>query len=82
MCTFVVLNLFIAVVVRAMEDDEAEHAQQLHQAQREANTLLLREITALRAEIEALRDQLSGPQGRAARRTRLSRVSRSSSRVH
>ncbi|MFC5745770.1 ion transporter [Actinomadura rugatobispora] len=56
LCTFVVLNLFIAVVVRAMEEDDQEVAETFMQAQRESNTLLLAEISALRDEVRALRD--------------------------
>ncbi|MBC6462102.1 ion transporter [Actinomadura sp. HBU206391] len=58
-CTFVVLNLFIAVVVRAMEDDHTEQAGDTARAggdrEQEANAVVLAELTALRADIQALR---------------------------
>nr|WP_207943263.1 ion transporter [Actinomadura sp. KC345] len=59
-CTFVVLNLFIAVVVRAMEDDDVQQTETIaaavRQAQRDSDAALLEEIAALRTEIRALRD--------------------------
>lgn len=59
-CTFVVLNLFIAVVVRAMEDDDVQQTETIaaavRQAQRDSDAALLKEIAALRTEIRALRD--------------------------
>lgn len=57
-CTFVVLNLFIAVVVRAMEEDndeEAEHiATAVKELHHESTALLLSEIAALRIELRAM----------------------------
>ncbi|GAA3804448.1 hypothetical protein GCM10022226_25420 [Sphaerisporangium flaviroseum] len=53
-CTFVVLNLFIAVVVSAMEEEhQREHGPDDHVAL---------ELAALRAEIAALREALPAPQ--------------------
>jgi len=50
--TFMVLNLFIAVVVNAMQSQVAEELK----GEGEAHTLLiLDEVRALRREIEALR---------------------------
>ncbi|PKK15365.1 ion transporter [Thermomonospora sp. CIF 1] len=57
-CTFVVLNLFIAVVVRAMEEGEAAASQRAAHPDKASQAdiaLLLAEISALRAEIQALR---------------------------
>lgn len=53
-CTFVVLNLFIAVVVSAMED---EHAEESVQATRDLGVTVLAELAALRAEVRELREQ-------------------------
>ncbi len=68
-CTFVVLNLFIAVVVRAMEDDDLEQSEAIaaivHRARRESDTVLLEEITALRAEVRALRHDQENTVGEA-----------------
>ncbi|NRQ39172.1 ion transporter [Nonomuraea sp. NN258] len=53
LCTFVVLNLFMAVVVSAMDEENAhERAWEEASAQR-----ILDELTALRAEVTALREQ-------------------------
>ncbi|WP_433256517.1 ion transporter [Streptosporangium sp. CA-135522] len=52
-CTFVVLNLFIAVVVSAMED---EHAEESVQATQELGVAVLAELAALRAEVRELRE--------------------------
>ncbi|MFC3980873.1 ion transporter [Streptosporangium jomthongense] len=61
-CTFVVLNLFIAVVVRAMEDEHAEQSAEAAAQEaltvRETNEAVLAELTALRAEIRELRDRV------------------------
>jgi voltage-gated sodium channel len=57
-CTFVVLNLFIAVVVRAMEDDHAAEAAAGRQAdddEMHAIKAVTAELTALRAELRAER---------------------------
>ena len=54
--TFTMLNLFIAVVVNAMQsyhEMEAEHAQTSHAEHSD----LLAEIRALRADLEALRSE-------------------------
>ncbi|GAA3508030.1 voltage-gated sodium channel [Streptosporangium album] len=52
-CTFVVLNLFIAVVVSAMED---EHTEESVQATRDLGVTVLAELAALRAEVRELRE--------------------------
>ncbi|WP_407921490.1 ion transporter [Actinomadura soli] len=61
--TFVVLNLFIAVVVRAMEDDDQQQTETItdivRRARRESDAALLEEITALRVEVRALRGDTS-----------------------
>ncbi|GII58777.1 hypothetical protein Pth03_71660 [Planotetraspora thailandica] len=57
-CTFVVLNLFIAVVVRAMEDDHAAETAAARQAdddEMHAIKAVMAELTALRAELRAER---------------------------
>lgn len=57
--SFAVLNLFIAVVVSGMEDsvtaDLAEAEERNAEAQARADTQILEEVRALRAEIAALR---------------------------
>ncbi|MDP9842004.1 ion transporter [Streptosporangium lutulentum] len=59
-CTFVVLNLFIAVVVSAMEE---EHAEESVKATQELGTTVLAELTALRAEIRELREKVAVTSG-------------------
>ncbi|WP_440088619.1 ion transporter [Streptosporangium sp. LJ11] len=54
-CTFVVLNLFIAVVVSAMEE---EHAEESMQATEDLGRAVLTELAALRAEVRELRDRV------------------------
>jgi voltage-gated sodium channel len=59
--TFVVLNLFLAVMVSAMEgtrhdDEEASH-QQERQQDKATDAVILDELAALRAEIRALREE-------------------------
>ncbi|GGK83123.1 hypothetical protein Ppa06_42200 [Planomonospora parontospora subsp. parontospora] len=54
-CTFVVLNLFIAVVVSAMEE---EHAEESAQATAELGAAVMAELAALRAEVRELRDRV------------------------
>ncbi|OUC80485.1 ion transporter, partial [Streptosporangium minutum] len=54
-CTFVVLNLFIAVVVSAMED---EHAEESVQATQDLGVAVLTELAALRAEVRELRERV------------------------
>jgi voltage-gated sodium channel len=65
--TFTVLNLFIAVVVNAMQEqvageivaEEAEHAAEAHSERLQ----LLEELRALRREVEALRAGRAAPGG-------------------
>ncbi|MEV4382868.1 ion transporter [Streptosporangium sp. NPDC049644] len=59
-CTFVVLNLFIAVVVSAMEE---EHAEESVQATAELGRTVLAELAALRAEVRELREQVPAARG-------------------
>ncbi|MEU4538906.1 ion transporter [Streptosporangium sp. NPDC023825] len=54
-CTFVVLNLFIAVVVSAMEE---EHAEESVQATEDLGRAVLAELATLRAEVRELRDRV------------------------
>ena len=66
MVTFAVLNLFIAIIVNAMEQAAKDDADLLHEdatklhadakQQTQQNELLMGEIRALREEISALRD--------------------------
>jgi voltage-gated sodium channel len=62
--TFAVLNLFIAVVVNAMEEQLREEIQeegeQHHQELTDSNATILAELQALRAEVAALRAGLDG----------------------
>ncbi|MET8339185.1 ion transporter [Streptosporangium canum] len=62
-CTFVVLNLFIAVVVSAMED---EHAEESVQATQDLGVAVLTELAALRAEVRELRERIPVTAGAAA----------------
>ncbi|ACZ86341.1 ion transporter [Streptosporangium roseum] len=62
-CTFVVLNLFIAVVVSAMED---EHAEESVQATQDLGVAVLTELAALRAEVRELRERVPVPAGAGA----------------
>lgn len=55
--TFTMLNLFIAVVVNAMQ---AEHARELEGEQASAEATLRDELRALRSEVQALRLELRG----------------------
>ncbi|MEU8382436.1 ion transporter [Streptosporangium sp. NPDC048865] len=54
-CTFVVLNLFIAVVVSAMEE---EHAEEAVHATEQLGNAVLSELATLRAEVRELRDRV------------------------
>lgn len=59
-CTFVVLNLFMAVVVSAMDEESAaERAEltELEDGNAASTQLILAELTALRKEIAELREQ-------------------------
>lgn len=59
--TFTVLNLFIAVIVNAMQEQvEAEHAhiERIEEADRSRDDAMLAEIRALRAELGELRARL------------------------
>lgn len=62
-CTFVVLNLFIAVVVSAMED---EHAEESVQATQDLGVAVLTELAALRAEVRELRERIPVAAGASA----------------
>jgi voltage-gated sodium channel len=59
--SFAVLNLFIAVVVRGMEDqitDDLMDTEERHAAaQASSDAELLAEVRALRAEVAALREE-------------------------
>ncbi|MEV6861947.1 ion transporter [Streptosporangium subroseum] len=59
-CTFVVLNLFIAVVVSAMEE---EHAEESVKATQDLGVAVLTELAELRAEMRELREKVSVASG-------------------
>lgn len=59
-CTFVVLNLFIAVVVSAMEE---EHAEESVKATQDLGVAVLTELAELRAEMRELREKVSTTAG-------------------
>ena len=54
---FAVLNLFIGVIVDAMQAQQAGEAHDERAAMREDTALLLDEVRALRAEVAALKSQ-------------------------
>lgn len=59
--SFTVLNLFIGVIVSAMEEEHAAEESAERLEQRDSQAAILAELRALRSEVEALR---SGPIGR------------------
>ncbi|MEV4469640.1 ion transporter [Nonomuraea sp. NPDC049504] len=65
-CTFVVLNLFLAVVVSAMDEENAEERAALEQDAAAHSERILAELTALRQEVAELRAlQTAVPAGAA-----------------
>ncbi|MCB9654110.1 MAG: ion transporter [Deltaproteobacteria bacterium] len=59
--TFTMLNLFIAVIVNAMQSshaDEIEHVEKVGRQGQEERELLLEEVRLLRRRVEALHDRL------------------------
>ena len=56
---FMVLNLFIGVIVNAMEETAQEEELKLEEVERELNAALLAEMRQLRAEITALKTDKS-----------------------
>ncbi|MFI9591853.1 ion transporter [Nonomuraea sp. NPDC052265] len=56
-CTFVVLNLFMAVVVSAMDEESAEERAALEQDNSVHTQRILEELSALRREVAELRRQ-------------------------
>lgn len=60
--TFWVLNLFIGIIVNAMQE---EHAKAEAELMHEETAPLVREVQALRAEIAALRTEVSGRKPRS-----------------
>jgi voltage-gated sodium channel len=56
-CTFVVLNLFMAVVVSAMDEESAEERAALEEDGDAHTRLILAELAALRREVAELRKQ-------------------------
>ena len=57
--TFTVLNLFIGVIVSAMQDEHESDADADRQAIHDETAEVLNEVKALRAEIGALKDQIT-----------------------
>jgi voltage-gated sodium channel len=58
MVTFAVLNLFIAIIVNAMEEAAQDDTETLHSdavKQTRQNEILMQEIRSLRADIAVLR---------------------------
>lgn len=58
--TFTVLNLFIGVVVSAMQAEHDELAAQEREIAQNEQTLMAEEMARLRAEMQALRESLVG----------------------
>jgi len=64
LCTaFTVLNLFIGIIVSAMQEEHEAEADANRQAIHDDTGLILEEVKALRAELKALRDEVGN--GRA-----------------
>ncbi|MCA1297917.1 ion transporter [Stappia indica] len=62
LCTaFTVLNLFIGVIVSAMQQEHEHTAEADRQAIHDETGLVLDEVKALRAEVRALRSELARP---------------------
>ena len=60
MCTaFTVLNLFVGIIVSAMQDEHEQEAQDERRALQSETTLVLEELRALRAEVAELRQARS-----------------------
>ncbi|MFN4009479.1 MAG: ion transporter [Pannonibacter sp.] len=56
LCTaFTVLNLFVGIIVSAMQDEHEQEAQEDRKALQSETTLVLEELRALRAEVAELR---------------------------
>ncbi len=61
MTSFAVLNLFVGVIVDAVQSQQQAEAHSEREAMMSETGLVLEEIRALRAEVEELRGQLRGP---------------------
>ncbi|MEV4223221.1 ion transporter [Nonomuraea sp. NPDC049725] len=62
-CTFVVLNLFMAVVVSAMDEESAAELAELEDVSAASTQRILDELTALRQEVAELRGRLTPDRG-------------------
>lgn len=58
-CSFVVLNLFMAVVVSAMDEESAAELAELEETTEASTERILAELTSLRGEVQELREHLS-----------------------
>lgn len=58
--TFTVLNLFIGVVVSAMQAEHEELAASEREKAQNEQSLILEEMARLRAEMQVLRESLTG----------------------
>jgi voltage-gated sodium channel len=67
--TFTVLNLFIGIIVNAMQEEHAKAEAEEREAEREMmheeTEPLVREMRELKREIAALREQVAAPKARA-----------------
>ncbi|MFC5829682.1 ion transporter [Nonomuraea insulae] len=67
-CTFVVLNLFLAVVVSAMDEESAEERAAIEDTTAQQSQRILDELVELRKEIAELRGQVGAQPPKQGRR--------------
>lgn len=58
-CSFVVLNLFMAVVVSAMDEESAAELAELEETTEASTEMIMFELKALRSELAELREHMS-----------------------